>query len=425
MSTKHFIIAFYFILSLSEISTAQHVWRPFSDESPWNQKISPDAKTDPHSEQLIDSLAAAPFYINIDDWSIPVYYVNSDSTPKVNVINSRPGIYGRGFAEPNQIPVLPNFIASPPVGENSDNHMCIVDTAKMIEWDMWAARKNLDGNWTTGLGAVTDLKSTGVEKPWYEQENELDAHRSRAGGFPLIAGLIRPEEIKAGKIEHALVFAYQRGLSEFFIPPASTAQATFMEMNNRFGIPMGGRIQLDPNLDLDTLKLTPACKIIARALQEYGAFNGDYAGATVLYADNSPEALKEWKGLLDKEDLMKVFTPEFIRKHFRVIELGKLLPGQNLKSGQFGLINFDLPGMKSINTNWLDRKIFITLGNKINVAKLKPVFKTVRKKAVVTIQRVKQLSGMSEVDFGKPVHYTVTVPGAGQMEWTVEVKTLK
>ena len=136
------------------------------------------------------------------------------------------------------------------------------------------------------------FKESGIEKPWFEQEHEFDAHRARASGFPLIAGLIRPEEIEAGRIEHALVFAYQRGRSELF-SPASKAQATTYEMNNRIGIPMGEGIQLDPSINVDTLHLNPACKIIAKALQEYGAFNGDYAGVTVLYADNSPSALSD------------------------------------------------------------------------------------------------------------------------------------
>jgi hypothetical protein len=408
---------FFFCMILT--SHAQHVWRPFSNDSPWNQKIPTDAKTDPNSAQMIDSLASADFYINMDEWSIPVYYIDSDSVPKVNVINSRHGIYGKGFAEPNQIPVLPYFIASPPVGENSDNHMCIVDTSKMIEWDMWAARKNKDGNWTTGLGAVTDMKSSGVEKPWYKQENEFDAHRSRAGGFSLIAGLIRPEEIKAGSIEHALTFAYQRGLSEFFLSPASTAQATFMEMNNRFGIPMGGRIQLDPTIYVDTLKLSPAAKIIAKALQEYGAFNGDYAGTTVLYADNSPRALQEWKGILGKEDLLKVFTPDFVRKHFRVIEMGKLLPGQNLENGQYGFIEFDFPGLISTKIDWLNREIEFIVKKSKDVSKIKPIFTTVRKNAVVTLNGEIQKSGEQIVDFSKPVVYKITVPGGGEKDWSI------
>ncbi len=421
MKIKDLLITPLLSLFIITNSSGQNIWRPFSNYSPWNERIPPNVKIDPRSYQLIDRLAGGGFYINIKDWSVPVYFINEDTITKVNIINSRPGIYGKGFKEPNQIPILPNFIASPPVGDFSDNHLCIIDTAKMIEWDMWAARKNKDGAWTTGLGAVTNLRSTGVQSPWFEQDNELDAHRSRASGFPLIAGLIRPDEIKAGKINHALVFAYQRGRSEFFVPPASTAQATINEMNNRFGIPMGGRIQLDPAINVDTLNLNHACKIIAKALQEYGAFNGDYAGATVLYADNSPTALKQWEGILQPEDLLKAFTPEFIKKHFRVIEMGNLLPGQNLKIGQVGFYDFSFPGTVSVSIDWLNSTIKCFAANSVDLKNIKPVFKTVRNSTIVTIKNVKQESGKSVVDFSKDVIYKVEVPGIGNKSWNIKV----
>ena len=422
MKTKLLFLVFNLLLFICNNSSGQKLWRPFSDDSPWNQKIHIDAKTDPQSGLLIDDLIKGGFYININDWSIPVYYINSDSVPKVNVINSRPGIYGKGFAEPNRIPVLPGFIASPPVGEFSDNHLCIIDTIKMIEWDMWAARKNKDSVWTTGLGAVTDLKGTGVEKPWFLQDNEFDAHRSRASGFPLIAGLIRPDEIKAGKIEHALVFAYQRGRSKFFIPPASTAQETYMEMNKLSGIPMGGRIQLNPDINIDTLNLNPACKIIAKALQEYGAFNGDYAGATVLYADNSPSALEQWKGILKQEDFLEVFTPEFISRNFRVIEMGNLLPGQNLENGQIGFVDFYFSGIMSLTIDWIKNTIVCIAEDYVNPEEIKPIFQTARKNSLVYINNILQESGNSIVNFTNSIIYKIEVPGAGVNYWKVFIK---
>jgi hypothetical protein len=424
MKTEKVLFVFCLALFVIDSSFAQKAWRPFSNDSHWNERIPADAKTDSQSSRLIDDLSKGDFAVNMEDWSIPVYYVNSDSVPNVNVINSRPGICGKGFAEPNHIPILPDFIASPPVGDFSDNHICILDTAKMTEWDMWAARKNRDGVWTTGLGAVTDLRSSGVEKPWFEQGNEFDAHRSRAGGFPLIAGLIRPDEIRAGKIDHALVFAYQRGRSEFFIPPASTAQATFMEMNNRFGIPMGGRIQLDPAINVDTLNLSPACKVIAKALQEYGAFNGDYAGATVLYADNSPSALRQWKGVLQKADFLTIFTPAFIQKHFRLIEMGNLLPGQNLKNGQIGFVDFSFPGAVSESIDWLNTTIGCVADASVNLTDVKPVFKTVKKESLVYIKEVKQENGKSVVKFDEDVIYKIVVPGTGSQYWTVKVRKM-
>lgn len=317
------------LLPLSAVADA--AWRPFSADSPWNTPIPADAASDPDSAALIDDLAArGPWYVNLRDWSIPVYFVDADRTPRHDVGDSRPGIYGRGFEFPRRIPIPDDAVASPPVGEHSDNHLAIIDRTRGLEWGMWAARRDAHGRWFTGLGAVTDLTGTGVAPPWFDSPRELDSHRARAGGFPLIAGLILVEEIKAGRIDHALTFAYDHCRTGVFVPPASTAQVAQLDAVDARGIPMGGRIQLDPSWDVENSGLSRAGKIIARALQEYGAYCGDYAGANVLYAENSPAAVAAWEGVLASRDLEALFNPDFIRKHFRVIDLVSYLPGQNL-----------------------------------------------------------------------------------------------
>ncbi len=323
----------YFLQVFAVQGEENVVWRPFNNESPWNQKIPSDVKLDSASQELISDLAnAGALYVNINDWSIPLYFVDSENTPLHNVEDSRPGVYGKGFEFPRSIPIPDNAIASPPTG--GDEHMCIVDKKKGIEWGMWATRK-VNGHWFTGLGAVTDLNGTGVAPPWNKAEREFDAHRARASGFPLVAGLIRVEEIEAGKIEHALVFAYPYCRTEHYIQPASTAQVTFEQTRNNYqGIPMGGRIRLNPNWDVEGSALSPTGKIIARALQDYGAYCGDFAGAFVIYAENSLEALEQWEGILNTDEFMSVFTPEMIETNFQLINMGEIKKGQNFKENQ-------------------------------------------------------------------------------------------
>jgi hypothetical protein len=316
----------------SAVGATAAPWRPFSPDSPWNQRIAADAPSDRNSQSLIDDLASrGPWLVNLKDWSIPVYFVDADKTPKHDVGDSRPGVYGAGFDFPRAIPIPDDAVASPPFQEGSDNHLSIIDRQKGLEWGMWAAVKDASGRWWTGLGALTDLNGTGVAAPWYDNPREFDSHRGRASGFPLVAGLIFVEEIKAGRIDHALAFAYDHCRTGLFVPPASTAQVAQLDAVGSRGIPMGGRIQLDPSWDVEGSALTPAGKIIARALQEYGAYCSDYAGANVLYGENSPAAIAAWNGVLAQHDLAAVFTPEFIRKHFRVIDMGNQLPGQNLE----------------------------------------------------------------------------------------------
>lgn len=314
-------------------------------DSPWNQPIAADAATDPQSTAMIaDFSSRGALRINIDSWSVPVYFVDADATPKRDVGDSRPGIFGAGFEFPRHIPIPDDAVASPPFTDESDNHLCIVDRGRNLEWGMWAARKDATGRWFTGLGAVTDLAGSGVAPPWFVPAREFDSHRARASGFPLIAGLMLREEFKAGRIEHALVFAYDHCRTGVFVPPASTAQVAVPGTANDRGIPMGGRIQLDPAWDVEASGLSASGKIIARALQRYGAFCGDYAGANVIYAENSPAAVRQWNGLLSPDELSAVFTPEMLRQHFRVVALGDILPGQNFELPPPYLVAFQVAG---------------------------------------------------------------------------------
>lgn len=332
-------------LAVAEASATATVWRPFSEASPWNQLIPAGAPSDPDSAAMIDDFASrGSLYVNIQDWSVPVYEIDAEHTPLHDVGDSRPGIYGAGFGFPRRIPIPAAAVASPPYRDESDNHLCIIDRKQQREWGMWLARRDVSGRWFTGLGAVTDLAGTGVAPPWFESPREFDSHRARASGFPLIAGLMRLEEFRAGRIEHALVFAYDHCRTEFFVPPASTAQVTVSDAANSRGIPMGGRIQLDPAWDVENSALSPAGKIIARALQQYGAFCGDYAGANVIYAENSPAAVEAWRGVLGSHELDAVFTPAFIRQHFRVVDSGSPLPGQNLRMPPPYVVAFSAAG---------------------------------------------------------------------------------
>lgn len=117
----------------------------------------------------------------------------------------------------------------------------------------------------------------GVRKPftgktWW-------SYGARGSGMPLIAGLIRPEEIEAGEIRHALVFAAPTnrksllpGGPKELCSPASRTDGGHTGIDT---LPMGARLQLDPELDLESLDLSREVKVIAKALQTYGMFNGD------------------------------------------------------------------------------------------------------------------------------------------------------
>jgi len=131
----------------------------------------------------------------------------------------------------------------------------------------------------------------------------------KASGFPFLAGVIWPDELAAGRIDHTLVFSYPFTRSGGPVAPAVLSDGI---TNDASAIPIGARVRLDPNLDLDGLNLQPYERTIAEALKTYGMYLGDTGGdSTVgLYVvDPKSTTGNLYDGLLPDEDFPAVNLP--------------------------------------------------------------------------------------------------------------------
>lgn len=280
----------------------QRAWRPFSDKSPFNTRIPEDAAVHPNSAAMVENLCSGNFetrghlHVNIHDWSIPVHEV-PQSGADVRTIRCDHWRYS-GF-ESVTLPIWPGARPDP----QADAHMVILDRGQGKAWDFWAARWE-DGQLRTKAANEVDLAGDGL----------VPEGGCRLVGFALLAGLIGPEEIAAGRIDHALVFAHQF-LDRSHVWPASRHAGGRPPANS---IPCGGLVQLDPELDLDALDLGPVGRMIARALQQYGMYMSDYADGLVVYAENPmgraedpwPDlGLTNWSAFNIPVDRMRVLEP--------------------------------------------------------------------------------------------------------------------
>jgi hypothetical protein len=294
-------------------------WRPFNDASPWNTPIPASPEIDANSDALVADMAASSpsgsLYINIHQYSIPVFWADASTArqPVTVTLLAGEGFGSGGGGGSALVPIPPG--AAPAAG--TDRHLCIIDKVANTEWGMWDA-SNGSGGWTASVAATADLAGIGVRPPKKDNPTWWTSHGARACGFPLSAGLITAEEMQKGKIEHALVIAYSHIRSHWYTPPASTAQVTTGQALPSRGVMCGGHVQLDPALDVNSLPLSASGKIIARALQEYGAYVGDFAGALVLYADASPDAQAVWnRGVLQSNELSAIDL-----KRLRLLKIG-------------------------------------------------------------------------------------------------------
>lgn len=309
----------------------------FSNDSFWNTPLEKNPEIDPRNDHFLRLLAnkpGGPLWINLHKYTIPVYEVDA-STPRVTVHqrivdpskmktpHNRWGKWtdrkvwwrhGPGFGK--NVPMPPHAIAD----HESDHHMALVDWSTNTAWDMWGCYQREDGQWESNVGMVYSLTGTGVwntsDFPDVKDGDSIHFHGpSRAAGVPAIAGLIMLDEIREGAIRHKLAFAaWHNALKEFVYPAAWTDGFT------PGGLPEGATLQLDPTLSPDQFKLSPAARVVFRAMQEYGMVNVDVAGGNTLYGEGLyAHPGRSWRGILEENELEQIPL-----HHYRILKLGPI-----------------------------------------------------------------------------------------------------
>ena len=184
------------------------------------------------------------------------YALVPGSQPKVRVTFDY-----AGESDPGPYPVP----ANPPMegGSNStgDRHVLLVDTTNCILYELYAAYPSAGGAWQAGSGAIFDLKGN--------QLRPLGWTSADAAGLPILPGLVRYDEILAGKIAHAIRFTVQVTQKAYLWPARHYASS-----NTSASVPpMGARFRLKSAFDVSGF---PAeVQIILNAMKKYGIIVAD------------------------------------------------------------------------------------------------------------------------------------------------------
>lgn len=209
-------------------------------------------------------------YINTTRYSTPVYTVGADQpTVRVTLDNVQADLQ-EAFA---RVP-LP-AVARP--ADGTDGHLVVWQPATDTMWELWRARRAADG-WRAVYGG----RMTGVStNPGYFTEPSVWG--ATATSLPLLGGLMRIDELRAGRIDHALAVALPRVRARVLSWPA---QRTDGNIDDPAAIPAGARLRLDPTLDLSRLPMAPIVRAMATAVQRYGMVVRDRAGAVAFFAED-------------------------------------------------------------------------------------------------------------------------------------------
>jgi hypothetical protein len=243
--------------------------RPFAANSVWNTPIG-NAPTVADSSRLVSYLVANAAHPNmtLQSWGVSVAEAQpgqpSYSVSCVVWSNCTLGVFG-SF----RIPLAAAADSS------SDAHLAVYDPTLGREWDLWQASRT-SGSWVAGAGAAVSMNGNGVAP-----SGTVGAD---AANFPLLGGLVRPEEIMQGHIDHALVFTLPQVSKLGHVCPATHNDGSSTDPS---ALQEGMRVQLDPALDVSRLTIPGWEKTLARAMQVYGMYLRDQGGSLAILAEDS------------------------------------------------------------------------------------------------------------------------------------------
>ncbi len=249
----------------------------FSPSSVWNAPLSATAPLDPNSTQLSAALGAEVWkeevartgpWINTNSWSVPVYTVGS-AVPSVYVkLDSYAPALQQEFAA---VPVPADAHGA----AGSDESMVVYQPSSDTLWEFWGAQHEQDGWHARWGGEMTHVSTS----PGY-----FPAPYGASGtSLPLLGGLITIKELESGQIDHALAFAIPNTAAGRFAWPAQRGDGTTIGPS---AIPEGTHFRINPNVNLNSLGLSPVGLMIARAVQRYGMIVRDTGGNFSFYAED-------------------------------------------------------------------------------------------------------------------------------------------
>lgn len=259
--------------------------KPFNQNSFWYKPIDAGAPVNEDNAAYVKTLqedlaANGQATVNTAGYAPPVYVVDS-ATPRRKVSHnlctgpvSDPVWVGNQWSQQfDEVPVPDQ--AQPAVG--SDGEIVIWSPSTDEVWEMWQFRRDGGSLSACWGGKIEDAsKSDGVfPRPF----------GVTASGLSLLGGTVRIDELRSGRIDHAIAIGVNRPRAGVYSWPANRTDGTW---SSDAAIPEGTRFRIDPSLDVDKLNISPIAKIIAKAGQTYGfVVRDNTTGPVVVYAEDS------------------------------------------------------------------------------------------------------------------------------------------
>ena len=184
---------------------------------------------------------------------------------------------------------------------DGDRHVIVVDRDRCRLYELFAAYpRNGGSSWRAGSGAIWSLRSNRLRpRGWTSAD---------AAGLPILPGLARYDEVKRGRIDHALRFTVPRTRRAFIYPARHFAwSSTDPDLPA-----MGQRFRLRKDVDISSFPRQS--RVVLTALRRYGMILAD--NGSPWYVSGAPA--RGW----DNDDLHSL--QRLSGSHFEAVDTRSL-----------------------------------------------------------------------------------------------------
>lgn len=167
---------------------------------------------------------------------------------------------------PYPIPADPPIEGGPTA--DGDRHVLIVDKGACRLYELYDAHPTSGTAWTAGSGATWDLRSNALRPAGWTSAD--------AAGLPILPGLVRYDEVAAGRVDHAIRMTVPVSRTGYVWPARHQAGST----SSTSAPAMGQRFRLRSTVR--EADFPASVRPIITALKTYGAIVADNGSAWYL-----------------------------------------------------------------------------------------------------------------------------------------------
>ena len=253
----------------------------FPADNPWNTRIDDTSKFPVHANSatyLSKMSPATHLHPDWGDWSTNHYGIPWQVVPSTQPAVPMTFQYATE-SDPGPYPFPANALVEGGAGSGGDMHVLVIEAGSCLLYETWSSAYASPG-WKCGSGAKFALGSNTLRPDGWTSAD--------AAGLPVLPGLVKVAEVKAGAIHHALRFTVANSQQAYIHPAthaAGRADATLP--------PMGLRLRLKASFDASAF--TGPARVIVDAMKQYGLILADN-GSNWYVSGDSDDA---WTPMMD------------------------------------------------------------------------------------------------------------------------------